>query len=704
MTPTPVRPFTVALLGNPNCGKSSLFNRLTGLNQRVGNYPGVTVDRKSGAFRTSKGEIATLIDLPGTYSLYPNSQDERVVADILRHEQHPDYPDLLIMVCDATQLQRSLVLASQALDLGLPTIIVVNMIDILAKESLNIQTELLEQRLKTRVIAISARTGEGIAELQEHIDRNVGAVGMPIFVPPPDLGYLAVGIKSCLHTNNDYLAFQALLQPDDFGQLTENCRKDIRKKVSPEQIPLFIADEMLLRHDKVAAICDNVLTHAPTHSEQMTNYIDRVVLHPIGGYVLFSGILLLVFQAIFSWAAYPMDIIEGFFGSLSEAMHQHLPNSLLTNLLADGIVAGIGGIAVFVPQIALLFFFIALLEESGYMSRVMFLMDSVLRPFGLSGRSLVPLIGGMACAVPSIMTARTIPNRYERIIAIMVTPLMSCSARIPIYVLIIGMFVPATRVIGIFTMQGVAMMGMYLLGFVMALVSALVFKTLLRYNTNSLYVNELPIYRMPHWGNVVLVIYQKCRSFVMEAGKVILVISVVLWLAASFGPPKEMRAIREKYEQQMVEEPQHIVELSKLMETEKLRHSYAGIFGRSIEPIIAPLGFDWKIGIALLTSFAAREVFVGTMATLYSVEADDDNPQLLREKMQAEINPRTNERTYTPAVGFALLVFYAFAMQCMSTLAIVKRETNSWKWVLLMLGYMTGLAYVSAWFVFRLLS
>jgi ferrous iron transport protein B len=704
MTPTPVRPFTIALLGNPNCGKSSLFNRLTGLNQRVGNYPGVTVDRKSGAFRTQKGEIATLIDLPGTYSLYPNSQDERVVADILRHQQHQDYPDLLIMVCDATQLQRSLVLASQALDLGLPTIIVLNMIDILAKESLNIQTELLEQRLKTKVIAISARTGEGIVELQNHIDRNIEAVNTPIFVPPPDLGHLATSIKSCLHTNNDYLAFQALLQPDDFAQLTENCRKDIRKKVSPDQIPLFIADEMLLRHDKVAAICDNVLTHAPTYSEQMTNRIDKVVLHPIGGYFLFGAILLLVFQAIFSWAAYPMDIIEGFFGTLSETMHQNLPNNLFTKLLADGIVAGIGGIAVFVPQIALLFFFIALLEESGYMSRIMFLMDSLLRPFGLSGRSLVPLIGGMACAVPSIMTARTIPNRHERLIAIMVTPLMSCSARIPIYVLIIGMFVPATPIVGIFTLQGIAMMGMYVLGFVTALVSALVFKTLLRYNTNSLYVNEMPIYRMPRWRNVAVVIYQKCRSFVMEAGKVILIISIVLWLAASFGPPVQMRSITQKYEQQIAQQPQQAAHLTKLMETEKLQHSYAGIFGRTIEPIIAPLGFDWKIGIALLTSFAAREVFVGTMATLYSVEPDDENPQLLRQKMQAEINPRTNQPTYTPAVGFALLVFYAFAMQCMSTLAIVKRETNAWKWVLLMLGYMTGLAYVAAWLVFRLLS
>lgn len=699
-TPSKVRPFTIALLGSPNSGKSSLFNRLTGMKQRVGNYTGVTVERKTGRFKTIDGQIAQLIDLPGTYSLYPNSDDERVTCETLRNRHNPDFPDLVLVVCDATQLQRSIVLATQALDLEIPIIVVLNMSDILAKESLNIQTDLLAQRLDAPVVALSALTGQGIDQLIATISPNILPAKKHIFIPPPDLAYLAEDIKSCLKTNNDYLAFQALLQPDEFLELSESCRVFIRQKVKKQQIPLFISDEMLQRHDKTEAICDTVLKQAPTESEKRTNQIDAIVLHKVGGYLIFISILLLVFQAIFSWASYPMDWIEGIFNALADWLHANLPATWLTSLLADGIVAGLGGIAIFVPQIALLFFFIALLEETGYMARVMFLMDRLMRPFGFSGRSLVPLIGGMACAVPSIMAARTIANKQERMIAIMVTPLMSCSARIPIYALIIGMFVPATAVLGIFTLQGVAMMGMYLLGFVMALVSALVLKKVLRYNMSDVYVAEMPIYRMPRWENIALLIYQKCKAFVVEAGKVIIVISVILWFAASFGPPQKMNEIEQRYTTQIAANPTQKIQLEIAQKTEKLEASYAGVFGHLIEPLIRPLGFDWKIGIALLTSFAAREVFVGTMATLYSVDDSEGNTQTLRQKMQSDINPRTNKPTYTPAVGFALLVFYAFAMQCMSTLAITKRETGSWKWVFLMLGYMTILAYVAAWLVY----
>ncbi|MBK9460010.1 MAG: ferrous iron transport protein B [Sphingobacteriales bacterium] len=554
-TPSKVRPFTIALLGSPNSGKSSLFNRLTGMKQRVGNYTGVTVERKIGRFKTTDGQIAQLIDLPGTYSLYPNSDDERVTCETLRNRHNPDFPDLVLVVCDATQLQRSIVLATQALDLEIPIIVVLNMSDILAKESLNIQTDLLSQRLDVPVVALSALTGQGIDQLIATISPNIAPAKKHIFVPPPDLAYLAEDIKSCLKTDNDYLAFQALLQPDEFLELSESCRLSIRQKVKKQQIPLFISDEMLQRHDKTEAICDTVLKQAPTESEKRTNQIDAIVLHKIGGYLIFIAILLLVFQAIFSWASYPMDWIEGIFNTLADWLHANLPATWLTSLLADGIVAGLGGIAIFVPQIALLFFFIALLEETGYMARVMFLMDRLMRPFGFSGRSLVPLIGGMACAVPSIMAARTIANKQERMIAIMVTPLMSCSARIPIYALIIGMFVPATAVLGIFTLQGIAMMGMYLLGFVMALVSALVLKKVLRYNMSDIYVAEMPIYRMPRWENIALLIYQKCKAFVVEAGKVIIVISVILWFAASFGPPKKMSEIEQRYTTQIAANP-----------------------------------------------------------------------------------------------------------------------------------------------------
>lgn len=694
--------FTVALLGGPNSGKSSLFNRLTGLQQRVGNFPGVTVDKKVGNFKMNNGENAKLIDLPGTYTLYPHSEEERVTCNILKDRQHRDAPDLVIVVCDATQLRRGLVLVGQVLDLGLPIIVALNMNDLLAREKITLNTDLLAQKLQVPVIALSALTGQGIGELKSLISPHSEASPIRVFTPPLDLQRFVEEIKSCLDTTNDYRAYQALLQPNDFAELSETCRASIRQKILPNYVPLFISDEMLLRNDRAEALAANVLAQTPSVSERFSNKVDNIVLHRVGGYFIFGFILFSVFQAIFTWAAYPMDLIDGFFGNLTAWLHDNLPASWFTNLFADGIVAGIGGIVVFVPQIAFLFFFIALLEESGYMSRVMFLMDRLMRPFGFSGRSLVPLIGGMACAVPSIMMTRTIPNRQERLIAIMVTPLMSCSARIPIYVLLIGMFVPQTPVLGIVTLQGLAMMFMYVLGFITALFSAWVLKKILGYHNSGIYVSEMPIYRMPRWGNIWLLIYQKCRSFVTEAGKIILIISVVLWLAASFGPPQKMNSIDEKYDMAINANPEQHEILENKRAGEKMQASYAGLFGRTIEPIIRPLGFDWKIGIALLTSFAAREVFVGTMATLYSVGADDEeNPKKLREVMAADINPNTGQPTYTPAVGFALLVFYAFAMQCMSTLAIAKRETGSWKWTIIMLVYMTLLAYVAAWVVYR---
>lgn len=699
------RVFTVALLGGPNSGKSSLFNRLTGLQQRIGNFPGVTVEKKVSTFKMENGETAQLIDLPGTYTLYPTGEEERVTCDILRNPQHPDAPDLVVVVCDATQLRRGLVLVGQAMDLGLPVIVALNMNDLLAKEKIAVNTDLLAQKLQTPVVAISALTGQGISRLKSLISPHIDAPTVHIFTPPLDLQASVEEIKNCLHTNNDYRAYQALLQPDSFNDLSEECRINIRKKVPENYAPIFISDEMLLRNDRAEGLAGNILDRMPSASEKLSNRIDDIVLHRVGGYFIFGLILMLVFQAIFTWASYPMDLIDGLFGHLTTWLHNQLPDSWLTNLLADGIVAGIGGIVVFVPQIAFLFFFIALLEESGYMSRVMFLMDRIMRPFGFSGRSLVPLIGGMACAVPSIMMARTIPNRQERLIAILVTPLMSCSARIPIYVLLIGMFVPKTPVLGIITQQGLAMMFMYILGFIMALFSAWVLKKVLRYDTSGIYVAEMPIYRMPRWENISLIIYQKCHSFVTEAGKVILIISIVLWFAASFGPPQKMAAIDDRYDKAINTSPEKQDTLEMQRDAEKLQNSYAGMFGRSIEPLIRPLGFDWKIGIALLTSFAAREVFVGTMATLYSVgEEKGDDPKKLRERMSSDINPHTGQPTYTPAVGFALLVFYAFAMQCMGTLAITKRETGSWKWAMLMLTYMTILAYLSAWAVYHAIN
>lgn len=694
----------IALLGNPNSGKSSLFNRLTGLQQRVGNFPGVTVERRTGTLTLPNATNTTLIDLPGVYSLYPSGEEERVACQILRHPSHSDYPDLLLTVVDATQLQRGLVLLSQVIDLGIPTVLVLNMSDLLAKDKVVIDTALLAQKLQIPVISISALTGEGLNELKKMLEKNITPTQQRIFTPPPDFQYLVEETKQTLQMSGNYATFQALMRPDEFLGLKPEQNQYIKQRISPQQASLYISDEMLLRHDRMDALRRQVISHLPSSSEKLSNYIDRILVHRVWGYLIFGAILLLVFQAIFSWASYPMDAIDYAFGQLSSYLKNTLPSSLLTDLLADGIVTGIGGIVIFVPQIALLFFFIALLEESGYMSRIIFLLDRLMRPFGFSGRAIVPLVGGMACAVPSIMMARSIPNPKERLIAIMVTPLMSCSARVPIYVLLIGMFVPPTAVWGIFTLQGLAMTGMYVLGFVMALASAFVFKKVLRHQDSGIYIAEMPIYRMPRWKNIALIIYQKCSSFVLEAGKIILVISIILWAAVSFAPSGNFAAIDQRYDALLtqIQADTSAVELQR--NAEKIQASYAGMFGKAIEPLIAPLGFDWKIGIALLTSFAAREVFVGSMATIYGASSADDNPQTLLQQMRNDRHPITGKPIYTPATALSLILFYAFAMQCMSTLAVTRRETGSWKWSLIMIAYMTALAYVAAWLGYRLLS
>ncbi|MEL7532894.1 MAG: ferrous iron transporter B, partial [Bacteroidota bacterium] len=438
--------------------------------------------------------------------------------------------------------------------------------------------------------------------------------------------------------------------------------------------------------------------------------LDKILLHKVWGYAIFALILLLIFQALFSFAAAPMDWIDGMFSWAGEGLKSILPESMLSDLLIDGVWAGLGGIVIFIPQIAFLFFFIAVLEESGYMSRVVFLMDRIMRPFGFGGRSVIPLIGGMACAVPSIMMARSIPNNKERLITILVTPLMSCSARIPVYVLLIGLFISDTPVLGIFTLQGLSMMAFYLLGFLMALAMAFVFKKMMKYEASGSFVSELPVFRMPRWRNVLMTIYQKSKTFVTEAGQVIIVISIVLWFLSSFAPGERFSEIEESYAVELAQAPDAAAagEIETQIATEKLAASYAGIVGKAIEPVIEPLGFDWKIGISLITSFAAREVFVGTMATIYSLEEpdteDESQMQSLREKMLNQKDPETGKKVYSTATALSLLIFYAFAMQCMSTLAVTKKETGGWKWTLVMLGYLTALAYLASLLTYQILA
>ncbi len=703
-------PYKIALVGNPNCGKSSLFNVLTGLRQKVGNFPGVTVDRKTGYFSLKDGREVSLIDLPGTYSLYPAAEDEKVATSALANHNDADHPDLVVLVADATNLRRSLLLCTQVMDLGLPVVLALNMADLLEKEGRSLNSGLLSKLLGIPVVVISALKGIGIQQLLEECAKPHQPSSTPFFTVPSTFDEVLVPVTKKIGTASRYLAWLLLMRPENFSWLDSDPILPASTSHLLDDQEGLVNNEMAVRYDRINAIVEEVEGQPKGAVDRLGDRLDKVLLHPFFGYVIFVGLLGLIFQSIFAWASYPMDWIDAGFSAGGEGLRSLLPEGWFTDLLIDGAWAGLGGIVIFVPQIAMLFFFISILEDSGYMSRVVFLMDRIVRPFGFSGKSVIPLIGGMACAVPSVMMARNIPSRSERIITIMVTPLMSCSARIPVYVLLISMFVPDERVWGIFNLQGLVMAGMYFLGFFMALVVAWVIKTVGRYASGGIFVTELPIYRLPRWRNVLLTMYHKSRTFVVEAGKVILVISMVLWFLKTYGPEEKMAAVDAEFDPKIAStlDESESNQLKNAKNAAKIQASFAGIVGRAIEPAIRPLGFDWKIGISLLTSFAAREVFVGTMATLYSAgeeAAEDEEGKFegLRARMKAEINPVTGKQVYSTATAFSLLIFYAFAMQCMSTLAVVKKETGSWKLTLVMLAYMTGLAYGASLLVYQLM-
>lgn len=644
----------VALFGNPNTGKSSIFNRLTGLKQHVGNFPGVTVDKSSGVVELENEKIE-LIDFPGTYSIYPRSLDERVVYDVVSNPQHEDYPSAAIIVVDASNLERNLLLFSQIYDLGIPTILLLNMTDVAAKNQIQIDTTALADAFPgTTIIRSNARIGTGIAEVKEAISKNQ--------------------LKSAEIT---FGAGHKLAAIDDNQAQVEFTN---------------------YRYQAIKELLINVVKHSPKSTSKSTK-IDRWLIHPVLGYVLFFAILLVIFQTVFTLAAYPMDWIDAGFGELSAWLSSALPDGLFTRLLAEGIVPGIGGVLVFVPQIALLFFLLSILEETGYMARVVFMMDKLMRPFGLNGKSVVPLISSAACAIPGIMSTRTITSWNERLTTILVAPLISCSARIPVYTLLISLVIPDKTVGGFFNLQGLVLFALYALGVISAILVAWVIKLFLRNKELSVFLLELPTYKAPRWGNVGLEVVRKVRIFITDAGKIIVAISIVLWALASFGPGDEMDQAAKK----ITKNNDNIESYEQQIAAAKLEHSYMGYLGKGIEPVIKPLGYDWKMGISLLTSFAAREVFVGSLATIYSVHQEDDDPKPLIERLRAE-KRADGTPVYTLASGLSLLVFYVFAMQCMATLAVVKRETKSWKWPMIQLGYMGAMAYIGAFIVYQLFS
>ncbi|MEM9547959.1 MAG: ferrous iron transport protein B [Bacteroidota bacterium] len=702
----------VALVGNPNSGKSSLFNVLTGLRQTVSNFPGVTVDKKIGAALLPNGSKVKVIDLPGLYSLHPNSSDEKLVVNVLTNPDDGNYPELIVYVADATNLERHLLLATQIIDLQIPMIFALNMIDIIESNNQTIDTPSLSDYLQIPVVPLSGRNGTNIDTLKSKISefinegKNKFIKETALYQPPEKLNGFLEKIGNLTSATNTYHSKILGHHYEWLNHLSDQKRNTIQSEIAQngfEDLKNQI-DETMSRYADFGPIAKKVIRKNQEENISKTDKIDSIITHRVIGPLIFFAIMFFVFQAIYAWSETPMDWIDQLFGFAGGFVQNLLPEAWYTDLIVEGIIAGLGGILVFIPQITILFLLISILEETGYMSRAVFMFDGLMQRFGLNGRSIVSLVSSGACAIPAIMATRTISSWKERLNTILVSPLISCSARIPVYTVLIAFVVPKEEVFGIFNLQGIAFMGLYLLGIVGALTAALVFKYILDVKKDKSYLMiELPQYKPPIWKNAFLNVKEKVMTFVVEAGKVILVISIILWFLSSYGPSNAMENAEK--------EATAYLELNQLTDLEeenyraskKIEASYAGHLGKFIEPAIKPLGFDWKMGIALITSFAAREVFVGTMATIYSVGSADDEATV-SERMAAEIHPVTGDKVYTPATALSLLIFYVFAMQCMSTLAVVKRETKSWKWPIVQFVFMGFMAYFGSLITYQLMS
>ena len=698
----------IALVGNPNSGKSSIFNSLTGLNQKIGNFPGVTVDKKTGTSQISESLKALIIDLPGAYSLYPKRHDEWVSYKVLINQDIDITADVFLLVADASNLKRNLLFCSQLIDLKKPVVVALTMMDLAKKKNIQIDIAGLERELGVPVIPVNPRKNKGIKELKKAIEltaENLNKTPARDFIDTNTFAPEAIKeINKLFPGTGDYRAIHYLINHENFAldaatqDVIENI--EIRNKFNPTKTQ---AEEIMQRYGRIKHIMKQTVVEAdPLQKALFTEKLDNILLHRVWGYLILITVLFLLFQSIFWVAQYPMDAIEWSFAKLGGFLGSILSQGWVSDVLINGVLAGLSGIMIFIPQIMILFGLITLLEDTGYMARISFLTDKVMRKAGLNGKSVMPMISGFACAVPAIMSARNIENKKERLLTIMCTPLMSCSARLPVYTILIALIIPGHLYFGFLSVQGLVMMALYLLGTIMALVTAYIFKWFIKSIERSYFILELPVYRGPRWKNIFYTMVEKAKVFVFNAGKIIMVISLLLWVLSGYGPKERMKTASEKYEILAVANPSQADQYNKERKTALLENSYAGILGKSIEPVIKPLGFDWKIGIALITSFAAREVFVGTMATLYSVGEDKDKDYTtLRQKMSAAVRD-DGTKVYDLATGLSLLVFYVLAMQCMSTLAVVKRETRSWKWPIIQLFYMTGLAYVMSLLVYNI--
>ena len=689
----------VALIGNPNTGKSSVFNQLTGLNQKTGNYPGITVEKRQGVCRLPRGVKARILDLPGTYSLNASSLDENVVVELLLNKNDKDFPDVAVVISDVENLKRNMLLFTQIKDLSIPTILVINMSDRMNRKGISIDAEKMEELLQAKVVLVSARKNEGIDVLKQHITSYKNISTAPcVSIASIDQEYF-FSLERTFPNQSLYKLWLVITQDVNFARIERQKMEaqDANHMRSRSFLKRLQQKETIKRYQYINNVLKACYNKDSAKAIDLRGRLDRILTHKVWGFVIFFLVLFTIFQALYDWSSVPMDFIDTSFAQLGDWAKVNLPNWLAPNLIAEGVIPGLGGIVIFVPQIALLFLFIAILEETGYMSRVVFITDRVMRRFGLSGKSVVPLISGTACAIPAIMATRNIENWKERLITILVTPFTTCSARLPVYLILISLVIPNERILGA-NLQGLVLMFFYLLGFAMALLAAFVLHKTLPKRQTSHFVVEMPNYRIPMLKNVVITIVEKTKSFVLEAGKIILAISILLWVMASNGPGATFKNAPE-----IVAAQAEVTDANfdQKLSAYKLEHSYLGFVGKGIEPIIRPLGYDWKIGIAIVSSFAAREVFVGTLATIYNV--GDSSKETIKNRMSAETYA-DGTPVFNLASGLSLMVFYAFAMQCMSTLAIVRKETNSWRWPAVQLVVMTVIAYLGALATFQYFS
>lgn len=669
----------ILLVGNPNVGKSTVFNTLCNKKQKTGNYAGVTVASHSGNY-VYKNEEVEVIDLPGSYSVYPSSEDEAIFSKYLIEEQE-NYAGV-VYILEALSLKRGLLLFQQIQDLGIPMILIVNQIDQAERRGITIDIQKFSQALGIKVIQTNAKEQIGIDAVREAVYSNEFVKTDKVsFETPNEHRDFIQKLAAHKGFDNEYKAWMSLSLGTDLGRIgsvMEQLNEPDSKSLVPKRLQV---QETVRRYQNVDKILADVISKKAQFKELLTEKLDKVLVHKFWGYVVFLAILLIIFQSVFFLAEYPMSWIEDTFSWLAAFTSEHLPEGPVNSLISNGIVPGIGGIVVFAPQIGILLYFLYLLEDSGYMARVVFLMDRLLRPFGLNGKSIVPLVSGTACAIPAVISTRNIENVKERLLTILVTPFMTCSARLPVYSIIIGLIISEGTFLGI-KYKALVLMGMYLLGFLVALFSAAILKRFIKSKGKTYLVMDLPAYKKPLFGYDFKMVLGKVWDFITGAGKIIFIVSIIIWFLSYFGPSQKA--------DQFVATDVH------------LDHSYLAKMGKGIEPVIAPLGYDWKMGVGILTSFVAREVFVGTMSTLYSLE--DDAPEVkVIDKMRRDVKPN-GEKVFSFATGISVLLFYAFAMQCVSTLAVVYRETKSWKWTGFQVVMMTGLAYFVSMIVYQILK